>query len=32
MGEYTRYDDRRRIGRVLDLAIYSGAVEMKCKV
>ena len=32
VGEYTRYDDKRGVGRVLDLAIYGGAVEMECEV
>ena len=32
VGDYTRYDDKRGIGRVLDLAIYRGAVVLECKV
>ena len=32
VGDYTRYDDRRGVGRVLDLAIYGGAIEVRCEV
>ena len=32
MGEYTRYAERSRVGRVLDLAIYGEGVKMECRV
>ena len=32
VGDYTRYDERSGTGRVLDLAVYGGGVELKCVV
>ena len=32
VGKYTRYDERSGVGRVLDLAVYGGGVELKCRV
>ena len=31
-GVHTRYDERSRVGRVLDLAVYGGGVSLKCEV